>query len=417
MADYVDARLNPVVGPGPGPVSTSHASLHDRLFVADLHADTLMWRRDLLERGRWGHVDVPRLRQGGINLQVFTVVTQTPPERHSHAPGIENEHCVSSSSTNMTGLLSVVQGRPLETWGNLRSRALYQARRLDEAVLRSLRSGETELLPVRHVDDLRRLVRLHAEGRDVLGAVLGLEGANWIGGAEFSEAQVRAEVRALYNAGFRTFALTHRFDNSLSGSSEGCDRYGLTPQGAAALDEAQDLGMVIDLAHVSSRSLQDILRLRLLRRPPIVSHTGVQASCTGPCHRGRNLADDELVAIARLGGVIGIGFWPEAVGSGGTSAILASFARAAAVLTSAGLSPWRHLAFGSDYDGAVEVPFDATGMPGLTQALVQGAGGTAAAMPPEALPLVAGANVCRVMALSLPGGGMQAAEDICLRLR
>ena len=51
---------------------------HQRLLVADLHADTLMWNRDLLEKGSWGHVDLPRLQEGNVAVQAFTVVTKTP---------------------------------------------------------------------------------------------------------------------------------------------------------------------------------------------------------------------------------------------------------------------------------------------------------------------------------------------------
>src|ERR1044071_4333960 len=52
--------------------------LHRGLLVADMHADTLLWDRDLLERSARGHVDVPRLVEGGVALQFFTVVTKTP---------------------------------------------------------------------------------------------------------------------------------------------------------------------------------------------------------------------------------------------------------------------------------------------------------------------------------------------------
>src|ERR1044072_3559320 len=53
-------------------------ALHRGLFVADMHADTLLWDRDLLSRASRGHVDVPRLLEGGVALQFFTVVSKTP---------------------------------------------------------------------------------------------------------------------------------------------------------------------------------------------------------------------------------------------------------------------------------------------------------------------------------------------------
>src|SRR5262249_49361785 len=53
-------------------------ALHKQLLVADLHADTLFWGRNLLTRGTWGHVDLHRLVEGGVAVQAFTVVTTVP---------------------------------------------------------------------------------------------------------------------------------------------------------------------------------------------------------------------------------------------------------------------------------------------------------------------------------------------------
>ncbi len=53
-------------------------ALHSRLFIANLHADSLLWNRDLLKRRNYGHVDLPRLIEGNVALQVFGVVTKSP---------------------------------------------------------------------------------------------------------------------------------------------------------------------------------------------------------------------------------------------------------------------------------------------------------------------------------------------------
>lgn len=402
----------------PGPAQPERLpSPHQRFFVADLHADTLLWERDLLRRGRWGHTDAPRLHEGGVDLQVFTVVTKTPLVRQAHGAGAAD--CVPSDGVNTTGLLSVLQLRPLRTWTDLRERALYQARRLEDAARRSrLEEGGVEVILVRTADDLARVVTAAGaakagRGPAVLGAVLGLEGANWIGGPEASDASIRAEVRTLFAAGFRTFALTHRFNNALAGASEGCgEAASLTWQGAVALEEAEVLGMVVDLAHLSPTALQQALGR--LRHPPLISHTGVRAHCPPPgCTEARNLRDEDLVGVARLGGLIGIGFWPEAVGAGGRGAVVSAFARAADVLRAHGFGePWRHLAYGSDFDGAVSVPFDAAGLPSLTLALSEGQR-DALPVPRAALARVVGDNACRLLATRLPGGGTSAANQIC----
>ncbi len=421
IADGMDGYLNPVHAGAPAAPS-SHYPVHARLFVADMHADTLLWERPLLDRSPRGHVDVPRLVAGGVDLQIFAVVTKTPPERHTH--GSEDTHCVPTNGVNLAGLLSVVQGRDPATWFDLRARALLQAARLRDAAARSATEGPAKLLPILSFEDLLALIanaQAPSGARPVVGVVLGLEGANWIGGAGVSTEQVRAGLRDLFEAGFRTVALTHRFDNALAGASEGCgpDRR-LTAQGRAALDEAQRLGMTIDLAHLAPEALRDALPL--LTRPPLVSHTGVSGHCEPPCHRPRNLSDDELRGIAERGGVIGIGFWPEAVGPGGRLAILRAFAHAAQAIGSGATAafegdPWNHLGFGSDFDGAVAVPFDAAGMPDLTWALLNGAPDVAP-LTPQALARVAGANVCRVLAMNLPSvAPSEARPDAAARQR
>jgi hypothetical protein len=73
-----DKRMNPVVPHAPYQISEEARALHATIPVADLHADSLLWNRDLLKRNDRGHVDLPRLREGGVFLQVFTAVTKTP---------------------------------------------------------------------------------------------------------------------------------------------------------------------------------------------------------------------------------------------------------------------------------------------------------------------------------------------------
>src|SRR6266568_1133170 len=73
----IESRLNRV-RPTVTWIEDRATALHYRVFVADLHADTLLWNRNLLDEGSRGHVDVPRLIEGNVALQSFTVVTKTP---------------------------------------------------------------------------------------------------------------------------------------------------------------------------------------------------------------------------------------------------------------------------------------------------------------------------------------------------
>jgi len=75
---YVESTRNNVIDHDPYPVSDAAQSLHDTLLIGDWHADSLLWNRDLTKRGSYGQVDLPRLIEGGVAIQVFTAVTKSP---------------------------------------------------------------------------------------------------------------------------------------------------------------------------------------------------------------------------------------------------------------------------------------------------------------------------------------------------
>ena len=68
----LEKRLNASLNPPPYLASERAVELHKKLLVADLHADSLLWDRDLMQRGSRGHVDIPRLIEGNVALQAFT---------------------------------------------------------------------------------------------------------------------------------------------------------------------------------------------------------------------------------------------------------------------------------------------------------------------------------------------------------
>ena len=118
----------------------------------------------------------------------------------------------------------------------------------------------------------------------------------------------------------------------------------------------------------------------------VASHTGVR----GVLDNARNLADDHLRGIAATGGVVGIGFWPTACGGVDAAAIARSIRYAIDV---AGAD---HVGLGSDFDGGVPTPFDASGLAQLTDALLE-AGATE-----DEIAKVMGGNAIRVLAETLP---------------
>jgi microsomal dipeptidase-like Zn-dependent dipeptidase len=142
--------------------------------------------------------------------------------------------------------------------------------------------------------------------------------------------------------------------------------------------------MIVDLAHASPKTIEEVLAMA--RRPVVVSHTGVR----GTCDNTRNLSDDQLKAIARTGGVIGIGYWDTAVCGPDASAI------ARAIRYTANLVGVEHVALGSDYDGAIPAPFDTTGVVQITDALI------AEGFSESDIEKIMGGNVFRLLAANLP---------------
>jgi membrane dipeptidase len=339
LPGYVGRRMNATTGAPPYAASERAKELHKTLLVADLHADTLMWDRDLLKKGDWGHVDLPRLIEGNVAAQWFTVVTKTP-----RGMNIESN---TGDTDNITPL-AMAERWPVTSWLNLTQRALYQARRLQEASARS--KGKLVILRTRQ--DVTNFLERRKTETDIVGGFLGLEGAHAL------EGEV-ARLDRLYDAGFRMIGMAHFFDNEMAGSAHGVEKYGLTDKGRELARRMEEKRVFIDLAHASPKTIDDVLRLAA--RPVIVSHTGVK----GTCNNTRNLSDDQLKAIAGNGGIVGVGFWDTAVCGNDAAAIAKAIRHAANIM---GVD---HVALGSDYDGAIEAPFDASGAVQITDALLR----------------------------------------------
>jgi membrane dipeptidase len=364
LPSYVGRRMNATIESPPYAASERAKALHKTLIVADLHADTLMWDRDLLDRGDWGHVDLPRLVEGNVAAQAFTVVTKTP-----RGMNIDSN----SGDTDNITLLALAERWPVTSWINLTERALYQARRLHEASARS----NGKLVILRTGQDVTNFFERRKQDTEIVGGFLGLEGAHAL------EDDLN-NLDRLFDAGFRMIGLAHFFDNEMAGSAHGVEKYGLTEKGRELVWRMEEKRVFIDLAHASSKTIDDVLRIAA--QPVIVSHTGVK----GTCDNRRNLSDDQLKAIANNGGIVGIGFWDTAVCNRDAAAIAKAIRHAANIM---GVD---HVALGSDYDGAVEAPFDATGIVQITDALLR------EGFNEDEIRKIMGENVIRTLQLYLP---------------
>ncbi len=359
----VERRMNRVSGTSI-PVSERARAIHARYFVADLHADTTLWNRDLLARGTRGHVDLPRLIEGGVALQAFTIVTRTP-----RGMNIERN----TADTDNITLLAVAERWPIRTWNSLAERALYQASRVTDAAAGS----NGQLIVIRTGADLAAFETKRAADRNAVAALIGVEGAHAMEGD-------LANLDRLFDAGVRMMAPTHFFDTEIGGSAHGVTRGGLTPLGREWVKKMEAKKMIIDLAHASPAVIDDVLKMAA--RPVVVSHTGVR----GTCDNQRNLSDAQLAAISSNGGVVGIGVWDTAVCGADARAI------ARAIEHAVNVAGFEHVALGSDFDGAITAPFDATGLPQITQAMLD------LGMDETKIEAVLGGNVRRLLRTLLP---------------
>ena len=364
LVGRTERRLNPLGRPAPPPPTPDAAALHATLFIADLHADTLLWGRDLLVRGDRGHSDVPRMVEGNVALQVLAVTTKSP--RHLNLDRNDD------GSDDVT-LVAMASGWPVRTWRSLRERALHQAARAHAFAARS--EGRLRLIESR--EDLEAFRAARAADPTLCAAMLAIEGAQCLEGD-------CANVEVFAASGYRMISPAHFFDTEIGGSAHGVGKGGLTALGREWVERCEANGVLIDIAHASHATIADILAAAT--RPVLASHTGLRRTCDN----GRNLTDAEALGVAATGGVLGIGFW-DTVTCGSTTADVARAIRDAVDLVGA-----EHVALGSDWDGAVPVPFDASETGSLTQALLD------AGLDEPAIRAVMGENVVRLLGEVLP---------------
>lgn len=290
---------------------TDPRELQKRFGVADAHADSLMWNRDLNLLSDAGHVDFPRLLEAGVRLQCFTIVTRGFP---------------------------VIGGFPAFAWWNdwpkQARRSEWTRAQFQLEQLRRYCAGSKGLAEV--VDSRASLERALANGQ--LCAIAGVEGAHALEG--------RVErVRELWRQGVRFMSLTHLSNNELGGSSFPImPERPLTPLGHQVLEEMAGIGMPVDVAHASVKTLHDILQHPTARL--MCSHTGARAQGGG----WRNLHDHDLKRIADRGGVVGIIFATIYVGGKHADDVARHLLHALDVMGEDGV------ALGSDFDGMIPLP-------------------------------------------------------------
>jgi len=238
------------------------------------------------------------MRAGGINAQVFACWTPVPYQRHG-----------------ATGM----------------------AMRLIETFHRQAEQYADKLFPIRSQSDLDRLT---ATGP--IGGILSLEGAEPLDG-------YLETLYAFHRLGVRWLGLTWNFRNAVAdGVADGTSGGGLTPFGEDVVRSCEELGIVVDVSHLSDAGVAHVLRIA--SGPVVASHSNARALRD---HR-RNLTDEQAQAIAATGGVIGVTFVPSFLTDDPTQASLdhvldhiEHFVRVVGV---------DHVGIGSDFDGIGDTP-------------------------------------------------------------
>jgi membrane dipeptidase len=227
--------------------------------VVPFYFDLIPWPEEMSlgKRTGFGHVDLPRILEGGVSCPVFALAV-TP----NYMP----------------------------------ERSLMRSMELLDAFYRELEKNRDRVFLATTVDEV---VKAKKNGR--VSAMLAIEGGEAIEGN-------LAALRMLHRLGVRLFGLTHNYRNKIAdGMGEARTGSGLTEFGVELISELNKLQIVVDVSHLSDPGFWDVIEVS--KDPIIASHSNARSLC----NHLRNLTDDQLKAVAEGGGVVGVNFYPEVV--------------------------------------------------------------------------------------------------------
>lgn len=294
---------------------TGISTIHRYSLFADMHNDVLMKCLDngyqIGTKHSYNHTDIPRLQEGGVDIQVFAVYN--------------------NSAT------------PYQT-----------AKQMIEIFHQEMETNSTEIEQAFTANDA-----LQITSENKIAAVLAIEGGHMIDGSI-------DKLTEFYNEGARYMTIT--WNNStnwaVSAKDARSETVGLSETGRGIIRKMDELGMIIDVSHTGIKTIEDILTET--QNPIIASHSGVRYIK----EHYRNLYDEQIYAIAQTGGVIGVPFYPYFLGSGNinTSDVVDHINY---IVDLVGVE---HVGIGSDFDGIGVTPgglSDVSHFPTLTMALIQ----------------------------------------------
>lgn len=233
-------------------------ALHDKAFVLDSHCDTpllLLRGNKIRERSAEGHVDLERMKEGGINASFFAIY-------------VSNRWDPNACTWHALELLARTHDF------------------IDENADKIALATTSE-----------QAFKIREEGK--IAIFLGMEN----GGPVHKDLSV---LRLFYRLGIRYLTLTHAGNNEICDSCATKEKRwnGLSPFGRELISEMNRIGMLIDVAHISDDAFYQVLECST--RPVVSTHSCCRALCDVP----RNMTDDMIKALAAKGGVIQINFYP-----------------------------------------------------------------------------------------------------------
>lgn len=341
-------------------LAQDYQEFHKKLRVVDGHNDVIIESilpgRDIGQRLTDGHTDIPRLMEGGVDVQVFAVWSDD------------------------------------KRW---EKGAFQHANDQIDALEKVIRQNSERIALARNVKDIQMIGE---QGK--IAAIIGIEGGNMI------ESSV-SNLESLFKRGARYLTLTWNYNlpwataAAVEDDKIPSEQRGLSKEGRKIIRKMNDLGMMVDVSHGSKKLFYDVLAVST--KPILVSHSNAAALTP----HSRNLDDQQLAALKKNGGVIGVNFYSGFLDSAYDSRVKALYKRYFGVAEE-GMSISKqysklnkeqqyeanaplstlvdhinylvqhvgidHVAIGSDYDG-IEAPpqdlEDVSKLPNLTKALLE----------------------------------------------
>ena len=293
--------------------------IHQKAIVFDGHCDTILeimnHKRTLEKKSTTGHLDIPRMKEGGIDVQFFAIF-------------IEDIY------------------KP--------DRSLKRTLQLIDCFYKEIEKNQNDISLVINYNQIKEVNRL---GK--IAAILSIEGGEALEGD-------LGVLRVLYRLGVRLLTLTWNQRNQIAdGIGESRTGSGLTEFGLKVIDEMNDLRMLIDVSHLSETGFWDVIKRSKI--PIVASHS----NCYALCPHLRNLKDEQIKALANKDGVIGITFVPDFLTQEKRKTSVKDVVKHIDYLVEkVGVD---YVGLGSDFDGTGDLPLGLEGVdkiPNLTEELL-----------------------------------------------